>query len=95
MENNWEGGLIILRPVRPAWSASDPVKQYLPDAFFTILDTVLTWDRAAAESTTERWAVLTDADTTIAGHAIDSNAVLVTNNERVRVCCHRQGEIVR
>lgn len=59
------------------------------DAFCSRLDAVLPWDRAAVDATTEIRAVLAAAgtpigsnDAAIAGHAIASGAILVTNNVR-------------
>lgn len=59
------------------------------DAFCSRLDAVLAWDRAAVDATTEIRAVLVAAgtpigsnDAAIAGHAIASGAILVTNNVR-------------
>ncbi|VFS10946.1 virulence associated protein C [Salmonella enterica subsp. houtenae] len=59
------------------------------DAFCSRLDAVLAWDRAAVDATTEIRAVLAAAgtpigsnDAAIAGHAIASGAILVTNNVR-------------
>lgn len=61
----------------------------LVDAFCARLDAVLSWDRAAADATTEIKAALAAAgtpmdpsDTAIAGHAIAARAILVTNNTR-------------
>ena len=61
----------------------------LVDAFCARLDTILPWDRAAVEATTEIKVALRLAgtpiganDTAIAGHAIAAGAVLVTNNTR-------------
>ncbi|ENS5572653.1 type II toxin-antitoxin system VapC family toxin [Salmonella enterica] len=59
------------------------------DAFCSRLDAVLAWDRAAVDASTEIRAVLAAAgtpigsnDAAIAGHAIASGAILVTNNVR-------------
>ncbi|HAU3159413.1 TPA: type II toxin-antitoxin system VapC family toxin [Salmonella enterica subsp. houtenae] len=59
------------------------------DAFCSRLDAVLAWDRAAVDATTGIRAVLAAAgtpigsnDAAIAGHAIASGAILVTNNVR-------------
>ncbi|EPX9805229.1 type II toxin-antitoxin system VapC family toxin [Escherichia coli] len=61
----------------------------LVDAFCARLDAILPWDRAAADATTDIRVVLRLAgtplgpnDTAIAGHAIASGAILVTNNVR-------------
>ena len=67
--------------------ASGPATQALADAFCASLDTVLPWDRAAADATTDIKVALRQAgtpigpnDTAIAGHAIAAGAVLVTRN---------------
>ncbi len=61
----------------------------LVDEFCARLDAVLPWDRAAVDATTEIRVALRLAgtpigpnDTAIAGHAIATGAVLVTNNVR-------------
>lgn len=61
----------------------------LVDAFCVRLDAILPWDRAAVDATTDIRVVLRLAgtpigpnDTAIAGHAIASGAILVTNNVR-------------
>lgn len=61
----------------------------LVDAFCSRLDAVLPWDRAAVDATTEIRVALRLAgtpigpnDTAIAGHAITTGALLVTNNTR-------------
>ncbi|OAA10913.1 tRNA(fMet)-specific endonuclease VapC [Klebsiella pneumoniae] len=66
-----------------------PRHAQLVDAFCARLDSVLPWDRAAVDATTEIKATLAAAgtpigpnDTAIAGHAIAAGAVLVTNNVR-------------
>lgn len=68
---------------------SGPAAQQLADAFAARLDAVLPWDRAAVDATTEIKVALRLAgtpigpnDTAIAGHAIATGAVLVTNNVR-------------
>lgn len=68
---------------------ASPRHAQLVDAFCSRLDAVLAWDRAAVDATTEIRAVLAAAgtpigsnDTAIAGHAIASGAILVTNNVR-------------
>ncbi|EGE4658355.1 type II toxin-antitoxin system VapC family toxin [Salmonella bongori serovar 48:i:- str. 94-0708] len=68
---------------------ASPRHAQLVDAFCSRLDAVLAWDRAAADATTEIRAVLAAAgtpigsnDAAIAGHAIASGAILVTNNVR-------------
>jgi tRNA(fMet)-specific endonuclease VapC len=59
------------------------------DAFVKRLDSVVPWDAAAVDQTTQIHAVLRSAgtpignnDAAIAGHAIALRAVLVTNNAR-------------
>lgn len=61
----------------------------LVDAFCARLDAILPWDRAAVDATTEIKVALRMAgtpigpnDTAIAGHAIATGAILVTNNTR-------------
>ncbi|CAM4015711.1 type II toxin-antitoxin system VapC family toxin [Serratia silvae] len=61
----------------------------LVEAFCSRLDAVLAWDRAAVDATTNIKAALAAAgtpigpnDTAIAGHAIATGAILVTNNTR-------------
>jgi len=61
----------------------------LVDAFCARLDAILPWDRAAVDATTDIKVLLRLAgtpigpnDTAIAGHAIATSAVLVTNNVR-------------
>ncbi|MBJ4976588.1 type II toxin-antitoxin system VapC family toxin, partial [Salmonella enterica subsp. enterica serovar Typhimurium] len=68
---------------------ASPRHDQLVDAFCSRLDAVLAWDRAAVDATTEIRAVLAAAgtpigsnDAAIAGHAIASGAILVTNNVR-------------
>lgn len=68
---------------------ASPRHAQLVDAFCSRLDAVLAWDRAAVDATTEIRAVLAVAgtpigsnDAAIAGHAIASGAILVTNNVR-------------
>lgn len=68
---------------------ASPRHAQLVDAFCSHLDAVLAWDRAAVDATTEIRAVLAAAgtpigsnDAAIAGHAIASGAILVTNNVR-------------
>lgn len=66
---------------------SGPATQALADALCASLDTVLPWDRAAVDATTDIKVALRQAgtpigpnDTAIAGHAIAAGAVLVTRN---------------
>ncbi|WP_368762824.1 type II toxin-antitoxin system VapC family toxin [Klebsiella michiganensis] len=61
----------------------------LVDAFCARLDAILPWDRAAVDATTDIKVALRAAgtpigpnDTAIAGHAIATGAILVTNNMR-------------
>ncbi|WP_144812448.1 type II toxin-antitoxin system VapC family toxin [Enterobacter sp. DE0047] len=61
----------------------------LVDAFCARLDAVLPWDRAAVDATMDIKVALRLAgtpigpnDTSIAGHAIATGAILVTNNTR-------------
>ncbi|EBU0667822.1 type II toxin-antitoxin system VapC family toxin [Salmonella enterica subsp. enterica serovar Mbandaka] len=68
---------------------ASPRHAQLVDAFCSRLDAVLAWDRAAVDATTEIRAVLAAVgtpigsnDAAIAGHAIASGAILVTNNVR-------------
>ncbi|ENL0199898.1 type II toxin-antitoxin system VapC family toxin [Salmonella enterica] len=68
---------------------ASPRHAQLVDAFCSRLDAVLAWDRAAVDATTVIRAVLAAAgtpigsnDAAIAGHAIASGAILVTNNVR-------------
>ncbi|ECB0901750.1 PIN domain-containing protein [Salmonella enterica subsp. enterica serovar Kentucky] len=68
---------------------ASPRHAQLVDAFCSRLDAVLAWDQAAVDATTEIRAVLAAAgtpigsnDAAIAGHAIASGAILVTNNVR-------------
>ncbi len=68
---------------------ASPRHAQLVDAFCSRLDAVLAWDRAAVDATTEIRAILAAAgtpigsnDAAIAGHAIASGAILVTNNVR-------------
>jgi tRNA(fMet)-specific endonuclease VapC len=68
---------------------ASPRHAQLVDAFCARLDAVLAWDRAAVDATTEIKVALAAAgtpvgpnDTAIAGHAIATGSVLVTNNTR-------------
>lgn len=68
---------------------ASPRHAQLVDAFCSRLDAVLAWDRAAVDATTEIRAILAAAgtpigsnDAAIAGHAIASGSILVTNNVR-------------
>lgn len=66
---------------------ASPRHALLVDAFCARLDTVLPWDRAAVDATTDIKVTLAAAgtpignnDAAIAGHAIAADAILVTNN---------------
>lgn len=66
---------------------ASPRHAQLVEAFCARLDAILPWDRNAVDATTEIKATLTAAgtpigpnDTAIAGHAIATSAILVTNN---------------
>lgn len=68
---------------------ASPKHKMLVDEFVKRLDEVLPWDHAAVDATIEVKLELTKAglrigenDTAIAGHAIASGCVLVTNNVR-------------
>lgn len=68
---------------------ASPKHKMLVDEFVKRLDEVLPWDQAAVDGTVEAKRELTKAgwvigenDTAIAGHAIASGCVLVTNNVR-------------
>lgn len=69
--------------------ASPPKHNLLVDEFVKRLDAVLAWDKAAVDATTGIKQALATAgtpigsnDAAIAGHALSSGAVLVTNNTR-------------
>ncbi|HGC0890699.1 TPA: type II toxin-antitoxin system VapC family toxin [Escherichia coli] len=61
---------------------ASPRHVQLVDAFCARLDAILPWDRAAVDATTEVKVALRLASTAIAGHAIATGAILVTNNVR-------------
>ena len=68
---------------------ASPKHKSLVDEFVRRLDEVLPWDQAAVDATVEVKTQLSKAglliganDTAIAGHAITSGCVLVTNNIR-------------
>lgn len=68
---------------------ASPKHKTLVDEFVKRLDEVLPWDHAAVDATVEAKRELTKAglvigenDTAIAGHAIASGCVLITNNVR-------------
>ena len=68
---------------------ASPKHKTLVDEFVKRLDEVLPWDQAAVDATiavkrklTKAGVVIGDNDTAIAGHAIASGCLLVTNNVR-------------
>lgn len=68
---------------------ASPKHKVLVDAFVRRLDSILPWDAAAVDATIAVKMSLAQAgtpignnDTAIAGHAISSGAILVTNNTR-------------
>jgi tRNA(fMet)-specific endonuclease VapC len=68
---------------------ASPKHKTLVDEFVKRLDEVLPWDQAAVDATiavkrklTKAGLVIGDNDTAIAGHAIASGCLLVTNNVR-------------
>lgn len=68
---------------------ASPRHKTLVDKFVKRLDEVLSWNQAAVDATVEAKRELTQSglvmgenDTAIAGHAIASGCVLVTNNVR-------------
>jgi tRNA(fMet)-specific endonuclease VapC len=68
---------------------ASPKHNQLVDAFLKRLDGVLPWDRKAVDATTIIKKALSDAgepiganDTAIAGHAIATGCILVTNNTK-------------
>jgi tRNA(fMet)-specific endonuclease VapC len=68
---------------------ASPKHKTLVDEFVKRLDEVLPWDRSAVDATVEvklelaqAGMVIGETDTAIAGHAIASGCVLVTNNAR-------------
>lgn len=68
---------------------ASPKHKTLVDEFVKRLDEVLPWDHNAVDATvevkrelTKTGSVIGDNDTAIAGHAIASGCVLVTNNVR-------------
>nr|WP_157349382.1 type II toxin-antitoxin system VapC family toxin [Raoultella sp. 10-1] len=74
---------------RASGKKASPRHGQLVDAFCARLDAVLPWERAAVDATTEIKAALAATgtpiglnDTAIAGHAIATGAILVTNNTR-------------
>ncbi|MBC5792036.1 PIN domain-containing protein [Providencia sp. JUb39] len=68
---------------------ASPKHNFLVDAFCERLDGILAWDKDAIDATTAIKKALTEAgtpignnDTAIAGHALATNSILVTNNTR-------------
>src|SRR5450830_1245655 len=68
---------------------ASPKHKTLVDEFVKRLDEVLPWDQAAVDATvavknklTKAGLVIGENDTSIAGHAIASGCVVVTNNVR-------------
>jgi tRNA(fMet)-specific endonuclease VapC len=68
---------------------ASPKHNVIVDEFMSRIDSVLAWDQAAVDATTTVKKDLSDKgtpisanDTSIAGHAIASDCVLVTNNTR-------------
>lgn len=68
---------------------ASPKHRHLVDNFIQRIDEVLPWDAAAVERTTDikrelnrRGTPIGANDTAIAGHAISSGCILVTNNIR-------------
>ena len=68
---------------------ASPKHNQMVDSFLVRLDGVLPWGREAVEATTRIKKMLGDAgtpigvnDTAIAGHAIATGSILVTNNAR-------------
>ena len=68
---------------------ASPKHNVIVDEFMSRVDSVLVWDQSAVEATTVVKRDLSDKgtpisvnDTSIAGHAIASGCVLVTNNTR-------------
>lgn len=68
---------------------ASPKHKILVDAFVKRLDEVMPWDQKAIDATlevklelTQAGLIIGDNDTAIAGHAISSGCLLVTNNVR-------------
>jgi len=66
-----------------------PKHNTIVDEFISRIDSVLSWDKEAVDATTDIKKALSDKgtpiganDTAIAGHAIASDCVLVTNNTK-------------
>jgi tRNA(fMet)-specific endonuclease VapC len=68
---------------------ASPKHSTIVDEFMSRIDSVLSWDKEAVDATTAIKKALSDKgtpiganDTAIAGHAIASDCVLVTNNTK-------------
>ena len=68
---------------------ASPKHNIIVDEFMSRIDSVLPWDKEAVEATTNIKKDLSDKgtpiganDTSIAGHAVSSGCVLVTNNTK-------------
>jgi tRNA(fMet)-specific endonuclease VapC len=68
---------------------ASPKHNTIVDEFMSRIDSVLSWDKEAVDATTDIKKALSDKDTpisandiAIAGHAIASDCVLVTNNTK-------------
>ena len=68
---------------------ASPKHSIIVDEFMSRIDRVLSWDKAAVDATAVIKKALSDSgtpigtnDTSIAGHAIASGCVLVTNNTK-------------
>lgn len=68
---------------------ASPKHTYLVDEFIKRLDAILAWDMSAVDATVNVKKHLTDSgapiganDTAIAGHALATDSILVTNNLR-------------
>ena len=68
---------------------SSPKHNIIVDEFMARVDAVLAWDQSAVEATATIKKVLSDKgtpignnDTMIAGHAVDTDSILVTNNTK-------------
>jgi tRNA(fMet)-specific endonuclease VapC len=68
---------------------ASPKHNVIVDEFMSRIDSVLAWDQSAVEATTvvkkdlsDKGTPISANDTSIAGHAIASGCVLVTNNTR-------------
>jgi tRNA(fMet)-specific endonuclease VapC len=68
---------------------ASPKHNVIVDEFMSRIDSVLAWDQAAVDATaivkkdlSDKGTPISANDTSIAGHAIASDCVLVTNNTR-------------